>query len=278
MSEALVARASVEVRVDPATAFTVFTERIDDWWVRSPYAWNDAAKAVGIRFEPGVGGRWVEVHDADMGEGFEIGVIRVWEPGERLVVSYRDADLPEPLTEVEVRFEAIAGGTRVTVEHRGWERVDPAVAARKAGQKEAGWQHVLSWFAQGAAGGSGQVQSRVAPYLMVGDLDAAIDFLTRAFGLVERFRLPGHAELDLDGATIMLGQPPEEGDARPPRALGGVSQYLYVYVADLDARWEKAVAAGAEILEELGDRSYGHRNFTVADPDGHRWCFAQAPV
>lgn len=268
--------AAVEVGVDPATAFTIFTERIDEWWVRSPYAWNDAARAVGMRLEPGVGGRWVEVHDAATGEGFEIGRVAIWEPGARLVMSYRDADLPEPVTEVEVRFQAVEGGTRVTIEHRGWERVDPELAARKTARKGEGWQHVLTWFAQGTVRDLPHPQARVVPYLMVGDLDAAVAFLTRAFGLVERYRLPGHAELDLDGAPVMLGQPPEDGDTRPPSRLGGVSQYLYVYVADLDARWEKAVAAGARVVEELSDRSYGQRNFTVEDVDGHRWCFAQA--
>ena len=118
--------------------------------------------------------------------------------------------------------------------------------------------------------------STIAPYLMVADLGEAVGFLQRAFGLVERFRLPGHAELDLDGATVMLGQPPADGDAKPPKRLGGVSHLLYVYVRDVDARWRQALEAGAEVIEELGDRTYGHRNFTVADPDGHHWCFAEA--
>lgn len=49
-----------------------------------------------------------------------------------------------------------------------------------------------------------------------------------------------------------------------------------VGVREKQTGWEQALAAGAEVIEELGDHSYGHRNFTVADPDGHHWCFAEA--
>jgi uncharacterized protein YndB with AHSA1/START domain len=61
---------------------------------------------------------------------FEIGKITVWEPPARLVFSYRQANFPPELeTEVEVGFEAVGEETRVSVEHRGFDRV-PAGAAR----------------------------------------------------------------------------------------------------------------------------------------------------
>ncbi len=115
--------ATVEVAVDPATAFEVFTEEIDRWWRPGPINWYDAYRAVGIRFEPGVGGRWLEVYDDAAGDVLEIGQITVWEPGVRLVLLYRDGGHALDGTEVEVRFEAIEGGTRVTLEHRGWDKV-----------------------------------------------------------------------------------------------------------------------------------------------------------
>jgi hypothetical protein len=125
MTPADVVTASVELAVDPATAFAVFTEEIGRWWRPGPINWNDSQRAIGIRIEPGVGGRWLEVYDEATGEGFECGRILVWEPGARLVLLYRDAGHDIDDTEVEVRFEAIEGGTRVTLEHRGWERLLP---------------------------------------------------------------------------------------------------------------------------------------------------------
>ena len=108
---------TVEVAVDPGTAFRMFTEEIDEWYERGPYSWNDPERAVAIRFEHG---RLLEVWDE--GDGYEMGFVTAWEPGERLVFAYRSVHLPPDLeTEVEIRFEPIAAGTRVTLEHRGLE-------------------------------------------------------------------------------------------------------------------------------------------------------------
>jgi uncharacterized protein YndB with AHSA1/START domain len=115
---------TVDVPIDPADAFQVFTGEIDSWYGRGPYSWNDPNRAVGIRFEPHVGGRWLEVWDEASGDGYEMGRILEWEPGNRLVMTFRNVFLPpEPLTEIEVRFDAIEGGTRVTLEHRGLEKL-----------------------------------------------------------------------------------------------------------------------------------------------------------
>src|SRR5687768_14137241 len=98
--------ASVELSLDPATAFEVFTEEIGRWWRPGPINWNDSSRAIGMRMEPGIGGRWIEIYDAATGEGLECGRITVWEPGRRLVFLYRDAGHVLDDTEVEVRFEA----------------------------------------------------------------------------------------------------------------------------------------------------------------------------
>lgn len=146
--------ATVEVAVDPAVAFAIFTEEIGQWWRPGPINWNDSKRAIGIRIEPGVGGRWIEVYDAATGEGFECGRIQVWEPGVRLVFLYKDAGHVIDDTEVEVRFEAIEGGTRVTLEHRGWERVSADIAARQSNIKRWGWANILGWFSEWAFWGS----------------------------------------------------------------------------------------------------------------------------
>jgi hypothetical protein len=77
--------ASIEVALDPATAFAVFTEEINRWWRPGPINWNDSRRAVGIRIEPSVGGRWIEVYNETTGESFECGRITVWEPDTRFV-------------------------------------------------------------------------------------------------------------------------------------------------------------------------------------------------
>jgi uncharacterized protein YndB with AHSA1/START domain len=75
-----------------------------------------------LAFEPHQGGRFTET--LANGTIFEIGRIRVWEPGERLVFGWRQATFRSGQeTEVEVTFETVGAGTRVTVIHRGWDSV-----------------------------------------------------------------------------------------------------------------------------------------------------------
>jgi uncharacterized protein YndB with AHSA1/START domain len=122
----------------------VFTEEIDAWYRGGAYSWNDPKRATGIRFEPRVGGRWIEVWDPATGEGFELGRVTAWEPGRRFVVSYRAFDLPpEPRTEIEVTFEPVEGGTRVTLEHRGLDLLPPAMARAWQGRA---WIQLMNWY------------------------------------------------------------------------------------------------------------------------------------
>jgi activator of Hsp90 ATPase-like protein len=137
---------TVDVDVDPATAFEVFTEEIGRWYRSGPYSWNDPERAVGIRFEPGVGGRLIEVHDEATGEGFEMGRVLAWEPGSRLVCAFRSVFFPpEPLTEVEVRFEERDGATRVTLEHRGLDRLPPDFVKTI---EDRAWITFMGWFGE----------------------------------------------------------------------------------------------------------------------------------
>ena len=145
---------TVEVAVEPAVAFDIFTDEIGRWWRPGPINWNYSDRAVGMRIEPGVGGRWIEVHDEATGEGFEHGRVLVWEPGRRLVLRYADRGHDIDGTEVEVRFEAVEGGSRVTLEHSGWERVEAALAARKVELKRWGWGNIVGWYQEWAYWGS----------------------------------------------------------------------------------------------------------------------------
>jgi uncharacterized protein YndB with AHSA1/START domain len=145
---------AVEVAVDPAAAFEIFTDEIGRWWRPGPLNWNYADRAIGMRIEPGVAGRWIEVHDDSTGEGFEHGRVLVWEPGRRLVLRYEDRGHDIDGTEVEVRFEPVEGGTRVTLEHRGWDRVAADLAARKVQIKRWGWANILGWYQEWTYWGS----------------------------------------------------------------------------------------------------------------------------
>lgn len=120
---------------------------------------------------------------------------------------------------------------------------------------------------------------RITPYLLYGDVDAAVDWLTRVFGFTERMRLKGpdgranHAEIQMGDGVVMMGNPGP--DYQNPKRRGGATQLLYVYVEDVDRHFEAARAAGATILREPADQFYGDRTYGAEDPEGHQWSFAQ---
>ena len=118
----------------------------------------------------------------------------------------------------------------------------------------------------------------ITPYLLYEDVEAALAFLERAFGFREHLRITAsdgsvnHAEARLGDGAVYLGDP---GDHyRSPRRIGQASADVYAIVADVDAHFETARAAGAEILDEPADQPYGDRRYTAVDPEGHRWHFA----
>lgn len=133
---------------------------------------------------------------------------------------------------------------------------------------------------------------RAIPMVSYEDVAAAIGWLTEAFGFVESGQRfddgrghVTHAELSLDGATVFLGWPGP--DYRSPRrhaedcaqaarwlATPWVVDGVQVEVSDVDAHYERARAAGAEILREPEEQPFG-RLYSAADPEGHRWMFMQ---
>jgi uncharacterized protein YndB with AHSA1/START domain len=118
---------ALRVRAAPERAFAAFVDEIGAWWRPSPL-FQTTPRPGRLSFEPGEGGRLIETRAG--GKVFEIGRIRLWEPPRRLAFSWRQANFPPDLhTEVEVSFEAVGDETRVSIEHRGFDRV-PAGAAR----------------------------------------------------------------------------------------------------------------------------------------------------
>ena len=123
------------------------------------------------------------------------------------------------------------------------------------------------------------MMKRVAiPYLSVQGAADAIEFYKRAFGATETLRLEdpndgkiGHAEISIGGAVVMLADEYPELDFLGPRARGGTSVRIHLFVDDVDAVLEQAVAAGASLKRPAKDEFYGERSGQVEDPFGHRW-------
>jgi uncharacterized protein YndB with AHSA1/START domain len=121
---------ALRIAAPPARVFEAFTTEIAAV-VAAQFAVRlhaPLARRHGVR---GRGGRPPPGRAPASGKVFEVGKVRVWAPGEKLVVGWRQATFtPEMDTEVEVRFEAVEDGTRVTVEHRGWDSVPQPHVAR----------------------------------------------------------------------------------------------------------------------------------------------------
>jgi uncharacterized glyoxalase superfamily protein PhnB len=124
------------------------------------------------------------------------------------------------------------------------------------------------------------VPPTITPYLLYEDVDGALDFLARAFGFREELRYTGpegyvnHAEMRIgEDGVIYMGDP--GGDYRNPAHAGARTQMVCVNVDDVDAVFEQARAAGAEITEEPADQEYGERRFMARDPEGHAWSISQ---
>ncbi|MEA2149366.1 MAG: hypothetical protein QOD69_1196 [Solirubrobacteraceae bacterium] len=119
----------------------------------------------------------------------------------------------------------------------------------------------------------------IAPYLLYEDCEAALDFLARAFGFQEELRYTGpegyvsHAETRIGDGVVYMGAP--GGDYRNPAHVGARTQMVCVNVEDVDAVFERAREAGAEITEEPSDQEYGERRFMCRDPEGHAWSISQ---
>ena len=120
----------------------------------------------------------------------------------------------------------------------------------------------------------------ITPYLYYEDVDAALEWLSRAFGLKEygkRFAGPGgktnHAAMKLNNGVVMMGWPGP--GHKSPQRLGQATQCLQVIVKDVDERFEQARKAGAKIIQPPEDKFYGMRQFGAADLEGHQWFFAQ---
>ena len=123
----------------------------------------------------------------------------------------------------------------------------------------------------------------VTPRLVVSDGEAAIAFYTRAFGaqeLGERFTGPDggliHAEIRIGDSVVMITEDAVDGPVSSPGRLDGmVTCVMALYWENVDTAWQRAVAAGAEVIYPLEDQFYGERGGRLRDPFGQQWMMSQ---
>jgi len=120
----------------------------------------------------------------------------------------------------------------------------------------------------------------VTPYLACGDAATAIEFYKKAFGATEVMRMPGpggkigHAEVKIGDSRVMLTDEYAEMNFVGPLSRGGTTVHMHVYVKDVDATMQRALAAGGKLVREIKDQFYGDRTGALADPFGHVWHLA----
>ena len=121
----------------------------------------------------------------------------------------------------------------------------------------------------------------VTPYFTVRDAARAVEFYKQAFGATELMRMAEpdgkirHAEIRIGNSPIMIGDEfPEFSEMHSFQGLGGSPVSVYLYVEDVDAMFNRAVAAGAKVRSPIKDEFYGDRVGAVEDPYGLAWFIA----
>jgi uncharacterized glyoxalase superfamily protein PhnB len=254
------AESTVEVAVDPATAFVAFTEEMDRWWGNGPIDAWDFSRSAGRRVEPGVGGRVLEVHR----EGaLELARVTAWEPGRRVAWkgSLDDAT-------VDVHFDATGAGTLVRVAAdlpEGGRGGDSLAVVRVT-------PHWLPrYFARGRR--PWPPLDRLMVIIRYVRPAAAARWLGDAFGLEPTTPVPEAEpdepfwiELRSGSSAVVLQQ--AESDT------GAVTHEVLLFVEDLRAHFERAERSGATIVAPIA--THGFTSYVADDLEGRRWTFAQA--
>ena len=275
MSEPRSRFSTVEVAADPQTSFTAFTEELDLWWVRGPINAYDSGRLVEMRCEPGVGGRILEVYDAETGDGLELARITAWEPGRRLAWQSSLDDVT-----IDVRFEPTGNGTRVSLE----------ASVAEGGEDRGGSSFVAvtpPWFGawikrRDVAPRDLHDRARIALTLHYARPAAASRWLTEVFGLESPTPVPdGEDPLSDDeygfpwiefhvGNASLIIEPVNGG----PVDHSQVTHEPWVFVDDLEAHLERSRANRATIVQEI--ERHGFSSYVALDLEGRRWRFVQA--
>jgi PhnB protein len=121
----------------------------------------------------------------------------------------------------------------------------------------------------------------ITVHLVCRDAARAADWYVQALGAEERGRVPVpdgrfmQIELRFGDSTVMIADEFPEMGVVSPLTVGGVYSTLALHSDDVDALWQRAVEAGAEVLQPLQDMFWGDRHGEIIDPFGHKWALAQ---
>jgi uncharacterized protein YndB with AHSA1/START domain len=144
----IVIEKTVTVSVPVDEAFRVFTEEIETWWPLRAHA-VDTESSDTVVLEGREGGRLFE--RAPGGEEHVWGLVRTWEPPQRVGYTWHPGRGEETAQEVEVTFTPDGEGTRVDVRHWGWEKLGDRLDETIASYTE-GWDLVLGRYAEATNG------------------------------------------------------------------------------------------------------------------------------
>ncbi len=121
----------------------------------------------------------------------------------------------------------------------------------------------------------------LTPSLVVDNAAGAIEWYKKALGAEEMYRMPGpdgktivHAEIRIGDSILMLSDEYPQSGIKSPKALGATTSGLMLYVDDVDAAFNRAVAAGATVRHPVSDMFWGDRMGNLTDPFGHSWSIA----
>jgi uncharacterized glyoxalase superfamily protein PhnB len=121
----------------------------------------------------------------------------------------------------------------------------------------------------------------ITPHIVVKDVANALEWYRKAFGAEETYRATApdgrtvlHAAMRIGDSPLMLGEENPQWEAKGPKTLGGTPVTIHLYVADADAVFRQAVAAGAKPDMPVQDTFWGDRYGKVTDPEGHHWSVA----
>jgi PhnB protein len=121
----------------------------------------------------------------------------------------------------------------------------------------------------------------ITPHIVVRDAERAAAWYAQALAAEERSRIPlprgklMSVELAFGDSIVMVADEFPEAGVLSPLSVGGTSVVLNISTDDVDALWQRALDAGAEVLHPLADAFWGERHGQITDPFGHRWGLAQ---
>lgn len=121
----------------------------------------------------------------------------------------------------------------------------------------------------------------ITPHIVIRDAGRAAEWYKQALGAEERGRIPVpggkfmQIELRFGDSAVMIADEFPEAGVLSPQSIGGNPVVLHYSTEDVEALWKRAIEAGAEVVQPLGDQFWGDRYGQIRDPFGYRWGLAQ---